>query len=195
MKQIIMILAAMLVLSCSSDETLAQPSNQETMMQTMYITIDGRTETVTLVSNNATQTLVAKLKEAPVTVTLNSSGGFEIWGSLGFSLPTSNEQINAQPGDVILYSGSNICIFYGTNSWSYTRLGKIDGLTESELRTFLKAGERNISVTLSLDNPTSIDEIVHTKSSNSKYGYNLQGTLAQAGQKGIIIQNGKKIIR
>ena len=183
MRRILLILAAMLFTMTTI------------MAQKMYLTIDGRTETVTLVSNNATQTLVAKLKEAPVTVTLNSSGGFEIWGSLGFSLPTSNEQINAQPGDVILYSGSNICIFYGTNSWSYTRLGKIDGLTESELRTFLKAGERNISVTLSLDNPTSIDEIVHTKSSNSKYGYTLQGTLAQAGQKGIIIQNGKKIIR
>ena len=106
----------------------------------MYITIDGRTEAVTLTNNSATQALVAKLQEASVTVTLNSSGGFEIWGALGFSLPTSNEQINAQPGDIVLYNGSNICMFYGTNSWNYTLLGKIDGLSESELRTFLKAG-------------------------------------------------------
>ena len=92
-------------------------------------------------------------------MTLNSSGGFEIWGALGFSLPTNNEQINAQPGDVILYNGSNICIFYGSNSWSYTRLGKIDGLSESELRTFLKAGESNISVTLSLNKIKETDNI------------------------------------
>ena len=55
------------------------------------------------------------MQQGAVNVTLNSSGGFEIWGALGFSLPTSNEQINAQPGDVILYNGSNTCIFYGTN--------------------------------------------------------------------------------
>ncbi|MBR5689514.1 MAG: hypothetical protein IKX17_03590, partial [Prevotella sp.] len=113
--------------------------------QKMYLTIGGVTKTATLVDNSATQTLVAKLQEAPVTVTLNSSGGFEIWGALGFSLPTSNEQISAQPGDIVLYNGSNICMFYGTNSWSYTRLGRIDGFSGSELRTFLKAGESNIS--------------------------------------------------
>jgi len=112
---------------------------------------------------------------------------------LGFPLPTSNEQINAQPGDVILYSGSNICIFYGTNSWSYTRLGKIDNLSASELRTFLKAGESNIGVTLSLNNPTSINKVKTDKSSSRTY--TLQGTVAQTGQKGIVIQNGKKIIK
>ena len=161
--------------------------------QKMYLTIDGLTKTATLVDNSATQTLVAKLQEAPVTVTLNSSGGFEIWGALGFSLPTSNEQINAQPGDIVLYNGSNICMFYGTNSWSYTRLGHIDGLSESELRTFLKAGESNISVTLSLNNTTGISQV--RSDENQTKAYTLQGTLAQAGYKGIIIKNGKKIVR
>ena len=174
------------------------------MAQKLYITIDGVTKTATLVDNAATQALVEKLQEAPVTVTLNSSGGFEIWGALGFSLPTSNEQVNAQPGDIVLYNGSNICMFYGTNSWSYTRLGKLEGLSESDLRTFLKAGESNISVTLSLSNTTGVDKIVNRtrealgsskKSSNSKCSHTLQGTLAQAGHKGIVITNGKKIIR
>ena len=188
-----MILAALLVMSCSRDEIQAQTTNYETMTTKMYITIDGRTEAVTLTNNSATQALVAKLQEASVTVTLNSSGGFEIWGALGFSLPTSNEQINAQPGDIVLYNGSNICMFYGTNSWNYTLLGKIDGLSESELRTFLKAGESNISVTLSLSNTTGIS---HVKADGSKSrAYTLSGTLAQVGHKGIIIQNGKKIIR
>ena len=193
MKQIFMILAALLVMSCSRDEIQAQTTNYETMTTKMYITIDGRTEAVTLTNNSATQALVAKLQEASVTVTLNSSGGFEIWGALGFSLPTSNEQINAQPGDIVLYNGSNICMFYGTNSWNYTLLGKIDGLSESELRTFLKAGESNISVTLSLSNTTGISQV---KAGGSKSrAYTLSGTLAQVGHKGIIIQNGKKIIR
>ena len=189
MKQIFMVLAALLVMSCSRDEIQAQTTNYETMTTKMYITIDGRTEAVTLTNNSATQTLVAKLQEASVTVTLNSSGGFEIWGALGFSLPTSNEQINAQPGDIVLYNGSNICMFYGTNSWNYTLLGKIDGLSESELRTFLKAGESNISVTLSLSNTTGISQV---KADGSKSrAYTLSGTLAQVGHKGIIIKNGK----
>ena len=193
MKQIFMILAALLVMSCSRDEIQAQTTNYETMTTKMYITIDGRTEAVTLTNNSATQALVAKLQETSVTVTLNSSGGFEIWGALGFSLPTSNEQINAQPGDIVLYNGSNICMFYGTNSWNYTLLGKIDGLSESELRTFLKAGESNISVTLSLSNTTGISQV---KADGSKSrAYTLSGTLAQAGHKGIIIQNGKVAIK
>ncbi len=117
---------------------------------TMYITIAGQTQSVTLANNSASRELVTRLHNGAVKVTLNSSGGFEIWGPLGFSLPTSNQQMTAQPGEIVLYNGSNICLFFGENSWNYTRLGKIDGLSEKELRAFLKAGESNITVTLSL---------------------------------------------
>ena len=168
-------------------------AEEQTTMNKMYITIDGQAQAVTLVDNQATKALVEKLQQAPVTMALNSSGDFEIWGALGFSLPTSNEQINAQPGDVILYNGSNICIFYGTNSWSYTRLGKIDGLSESELRTFLKAGESNISVTLSLNNSTGINSIRSTTTEVDAY-YTLNGQRVENPSKGIYIKNGKKII-
>ena len=180
MKQITLLIAAMLLASTM-------------MAQKLDITIDGVTHSATLADNAATRSLVERLRQAPVTVTLNSSGGFEIWGALGFSLPTSNEQITAQPGDIVLYNGSNICMFYGSNSWSYTRLGHIDGLPESELRTFLKAGENNISVTLSLSNATGISQ-VRANVTTSK-AYTLQGTLAQAGVKGIVIQSGKKIVK
>ena len=194
MKQIVMILAAMLLTCCVSDgEVKAENNSMNNMNQTLYITIGGVTKTATLVNNAATRELAARLQEAPVTVTLNSSGGFEIWGALGFSLPTSNEQVKAQPGDIVLYSGQYICIFYGSNSYSYTRLGKIDELSESELRTFLKAGESNISVTLSLNQTSSISQVRADKNSNK--AYTLQGTLAHAGHKGIAIQNGKKYIK
>ena len=183
-----------MLLTCCSSESEAKAENNSTnnMNQTLYITIDGVTKTATLVGNAATQELVAKLQETPVTVTLNDNH-FEIWGSLGFSLPTSNEQVNAQPGDIVLYSGQYICIFYGSNSYSYTRLGKIDGLTESELKTFLKAGESNISVTLSVSDPTGISRVQADGSSSR--AYTLQGTVAQTGRKGIIIQNGKKYVK
>ena len=168
-------------------------AEEQTTMNKMYITIGEQTQPVTLVDNAATQELVSKLQQGAVNVTLNSSGGFEIWGALGFSLPTSNEQINAQPGDVILYNGSNICIFYGTNSWSYTRLGKIDGLSESELRTFLKAGESNITVTLSLNNTTGISNVRSTSSDEAAY-YSLSGQRVMNPTKGIYIKNRKKVI-
>lgn len=155
--------------------------------------IGGVTKSATLVDNKAAQELAARLQEADVTVTLNTSGGFEIWGALGFSLTTSNEQIKAQPGDIILYNGSNICMFYGSNSWSYTRLGRFDGMTESELKSFLKAGESDISVKLSVTGTTNISKAV--ADNDVAVAYTLQGTVAQAGQRGIVIENGKKIMR
>ena len=136
MKQILFILTALLFTCCSKETDamdLPEIKTPTNMTQKMNITIEDRTVTMSLVNNKATQALVAKLEQAPVTVTLNSSGGFEIWGALGFSLPTSNEQMNAH-----------------SNSWSYTRLGKIDKLNTSELKSFLKGGENNIKVTLSL---------------------------------------------
>ena len=151
--KVFILMFAMIMCSCSdgSNEAMAQA----TMSQKLYVTIDGVTQPVTLYDNAATRELVNKLQAGDVTVTLNSSGDFEIWGALGFSLPTSNEQITTHPGDVILYNGSNICLMYGSNSWSYTRLGHIDALNESELRSFLKAGQSNISVTLSLQGATT----------------------------------------
>ena len=159
----------------------------------MYITIDGQTRGVTLADTQAAQELASKLQDGPITVTLNDNGGFEIWGSLGFSLTSSNQQMTAQPGDVILYSGSNICIFYGSNSWSYTRLGKIDGLTASELRTFLKGGQSNIVVTLSLTPNTTGINAVSSNEADGAY-YSLGGQRVANPSNGIFIKNGKKVI-
>ena len=165
----------------------------EKNMDKMYITIGGQTQSVTLVNNTATQELVAALQNAPITVTLNDNN-FEIWGALGRSLTTKNEQMTAQPGDVVLYNGSNICIFYDSNSWSYTRLGKIDGLSESELRTFLKAGQNNISVTLSLTSgTTAIKSVNGNRLENGAY-YSLNGVKVEKPSKGIYVKNGKKVI-
>lgn len=189
MKQILLLLAAMLLACCSKDNE----ANAQTMTQKMFITIDGQTQSVTLVDNAATRALAEKLQQAPISVTLNSSGGFEIWGALGFSLPTSNQQMTAQPGDIVLYNGSNICLFYGSNSWSYTRLGKIDDLSESELRTFLKAGESNISVTLSLTGTTGIRSLTSSPK-DEKGNYSPDGRKVNKTSKGIYIKGNKKIV-
>ena len=168
-------------------------AEENTTMDKMYITIGGQTQLVTLVDNDATRELVAALQSAPITVTLNDNN-FEIWGSLGRSLTTKNEQMTAQPGDVVLYSGQYICIFYDTNSWSYTRLGKIDGLSGSQLRTFLKAGQNNISVTLSLTSGTTAIKSVNGNRMEDGAYYSLNGVKVKNPSKGIYIKNGKKVI-
>ncbi len=191
MKHILLFLAVMLLAICSKDsEMMAQ-----TMTQKMYITIGGQTQSAILVDNDATRELVAALQSAPITVTLNDNN-FEIWGPLGRSLTTKNEQMTVQPGDIVLYNGSNICIFYAGNSWSYTRLGKIEGLSESELRTFLKAGESNISVTLSLSSGTTAIRSLTPNSSSKGEGniYSLNGVRVSNPSKGIYIKNGKIVI-
>ncbi len=168
-------------------------AEENTTMDKMYITIGGQTQLVTLVDNDATRELVAALQNAPITVTLNDNN-FEIWGSLGRSLTTKNEQMTALPGDVVLYNGSNICIFYDSNSWSYTRLGKIDGLSGSQLRTFLKAGQNNISVTLSLTSgTTAIKSVNGNRLENGEY-YSLNAVKVGNPSKGIYVKNGKKVI-
>ena len=191
MRQILSFLAVVLFCCCSTDNEV----KAQTTMDKMYITIGGQTQSATLVDNEATRELVAALQNAPITITLNDNN-FEIWGSLGRSLATNNEQMTAQPGDIVLYNGSNICIFYASNSWSYTRIGKIDGLSESELRTFLKAGESNISVTLSLSSGTTAIRSLTPNSSSKDEGniYSLNGVRVNNPSKGIYIKNGKKVI-
>ena len=191
MKQIIILLAAMLLSSCSADnETKAQ-----TTMNTIYVTIDGQTQSMTLADTQAAQELVARLQNGPLTISLNTNDDFEIWGPLGFSLTTSNRQMTAQAGDVVLYSGSNICLFADTNSWSYTPLGHFDNITGNDLRTFLKIGESNISVTLSLTNTTAIKNVSTDATTARKDDiYSLNGQKVESPTKGLYIKNGKKVI-
>ena len=189
MQKILSFLAAMLFCCCSADSEM----KAQNMEQKMYITIGEQTQSVTLVNNTATQELVAALQDVPITVTLNDND-FEIWGSLGRTLTTKNEQMTAQPGDVVLYNGSNICLFYGSSSWSYTRLGHIDGLSESELRTFLKAGQNNISVTLSLTSGTTAIKSVNGNRMEDGAYYTLNGVKVENPSKGVYIKNGRKVV-
>ena len=136
---------------------------------------------------------VAQLQKGDITYEAHDYGNFEKVGPLGYTFPRNDEEITTQPGDLILYQGSNLCIYYDTNSWNFTRIGKLDNMTQAEIKTWVNAGGDNVSVTLSISQPTGISQI-KTDGVTSK-AYTLQGTLAQAGHKGIIITNGKKIIR
>lgn len=116
----------------------------------MYLTIKGNKLEVTLVQNAATAALTEILKQGDIVYTADDYGGWEKVGSLGHSLPTNDTYITAQAGDVILYSGDQIVLFYGNNSWSYTRLGRINGYSADDLPTLLCAGENGVQITISL---------------------------------------------
>ena len=161
--------------------------------QKLYLTIGGITKTATLVSNSSTEALVAQLQQGNITYEAHDYGNFEKVGPLGYTFPENNEQINTVPGDLILYQGSNLCIYYDTNSWNFTRIGKLDNMTQAEIKTWVNAGGDNVSVTLSVSELTGISQVRNDE--NQSKAYTLQGTLAQAGHKGIVITNGKKIIR
>lgn len=126
-----------------------QPNEQE--VTKMYFTINGNKIEVTLEENSSVTALVEILKQGDITYTASDYGGSEKVGSLGHTLPTNNSKITTQAGDVILYSGNQIVLFYGSNSWSYTRLGKINGYTVSELKTLLGAGSGDVQITISLN--------------------------------------------
>lgn len=159
----------------------------------VLLTVGGNTMTATLADNDATRELKELLDKEAITIRMSDYGGFEKVGALPQSLPTSNTQITTEPGDIMLYQGNNMVIFYGTNSWSYTRLGKIDGASVSDLKQFL--GNGDILLTLSLAPASGVGGIT-TDRNNEETIYDLNGNriTKKPLSRGIYIINGKKTL-
>lgn len=134
-----------------TEQETTDGNNDEKEITAMYVYVNGNKLKVELAKNSSADALVELLKSGDIVFTAYENGGFEIYGNIGHNLPTNNSQITAQAGDVILYAGNNICLFFGNNSWSYTRIGKINGYSADELRTLLGAGGGSVQVTLSLN--------------------------------------------
>ena len=113
------------------------------MKISIQITSDsGKSElTATLVDNSSAMAFYELLEKGPVTVKMHDYGSFEKVGPLGTSLPRNDTQITTTAGDIILYQGNQITIYYDTNSWNFTRLGKVDGVTQAELKKILGKGD------------------------------------------------------
>ena len=127
--------------------TVDNTENEEELTEMkMTVQVGESTFTATLEENAAVDALVEMMEHGSVTIQMSDYAGFEKVGALGSSLPTSNRQTTTQAGDIVLYQGNQIVLFYGSNSWSYTRLGKIDDLTGW---TEALGGE-DVSVTFSL---------------------------------------------
>lgn len=124
---------------------------ENAMPSEIIISVSGKTMPVKIVDNVATRALVDALRGSSITYEASDYGGFEKVGALGRSLPTADSQMQTQAGDVVLYNGNQIVLFYGNNSWSYTRIGRMEYGTLDALKSFLKAGQGKITVTLSVD--------------------------------------------
>lgn len=157
------------------------------------ITIDGRTLAATLADNDAAKALAEKLAEGPVTISMSNYGGFEKVGALPWSLPTSDTRLTTKPGDIMLYTGDNIVIFYGENTWAYTPLGVLDTTDPEEISDFV--GNGNKQVTLSLDNLTKVGDVALDTNTGEKV-FTLDGKEIQGRPlaPGIYIVNNKKIV-
>ena len=159
----------------------------------VLLKVGGNTMTATLTDNEATRELTKLLEQGDITIRMSDYGSFEKVGALPQSLPTSNTQITTVPGDIMLYQGNQMVIFYGSNSWSYTRLGKIDGATASNLRQFL--GNGDITLTLSLESSAGIEDVT-ADDTKEEIVYDLNGRriTKKPLAPGIYIVNGKKTI-
>lgn len=110
---------------------------EEAKETAMTLSIDGKEMPVTWEDNAA----VKELKEiCPLKVDMSMYGGFEQVGSIGQSISRDDKQITTEFGDIVLYSGNQIVVFYGSNAWAYTKLGHID-LSEEELTEILGNGD------------------------------------------------------
>lgn len=152
--------AVVLVLCLAACSTASHPSPTSTISpepkevttvdtHTFYLTVEGVTFPATFADNQGAEALADLLTDGPLTLSLEDYGGFEKVGSLGQSLPTSNTHMSTQSGDIVLYQGNQIVLFYGSNAWSYTRLGQVTDLTGWQEAL----GHGDVTVTFSLTAP------------------------------------------
>lgn len=120
----------------------------ETEEMNIWMKVDDEAVAVEWEENDSVRALMELLREQPISIQMSMYGGFEQVGSLGTSLQRSDEQTTTQAGDIVLYSGSQIVVFYGSNSWAYTRLGRITDKSTEELAELL--GNGDVTITLEL---------------------------------------------
>ena len=111
----------------------------------MKLTIGETVLTATLADNSS----VKALEEGPIAIQMEDYARMEKVGNLPFHLPTNDQPITTRAGDLILYLGNSFVIYYAPNSWQFTRLGQVEGITAQELKKIL--GRGSVTVTLSLN--------------------------------------------
>ena len=149
MKKIFIVLMTIFLLAstaCANGSKGAKSSDKgelSDMKISIQITSDSGSHklSATLADNSSAVAFYELLKKGPLKVDMRDYGSFEKVGPLGTTLPRNDTQITTTAGDIILYQGNQITIYYDTNSWNFTRLGKVDGVTQAELKKILGKGD------------------------------------------------------
>ena len=125
----------------------AEETREEVIaMDELLLSVGDKNLSVEWEDNESVKALQAMAEDGGLHVELSMYGGFEQVGSLGTSLPREDVQTQTQAGDIVLYSGDQIVIFYGSNSWAYTRLGRIKDATPDEMASLLGQGDTSIDI-------------------------------------------------
>ena len=135
-------------ISQTQEQSLSHNIKEETEKM-LSMKINGEAVSVEWENNDSVKEIKKLCLSNPITINMSMYGGFEQVGSIGAEIPRNDKQITTSPGDIMLYSGNQLVVFYGSNSWSYTRLGKITDKNGSELEKLLSAGD--VSITISLE--------------------------------------------
>lgn len=135
--------------SVETQTTTFQKYEENTEMKTLKLKIGDTRVAVVWEENESVAALAKLVKDKPLTVRMSMYGGFEQVGSLGTSIPRNDKNTTTCAGDIVLYSGNQIVLFYGSNSWAYTRLGHIADKTAEEMTRLLGSGD--VTVTLFTD--------------------------------------------
>ena len=114
----------------------------------LHIEVNGMDIQVELCDNSSAAAVCELLKQGPLSIPMKDYAQMEKFGSFGVQLPTNDEQITTEAGDVILSEGNLLVIYYAPNTWTFTRLGRVKNLSDVELKKVL--GKGNITATLSL---------------------------------------------
>ena len=158
---LIMMCILLVVMPAACSTSGAEPTEDETaqILETeddkeeeiieMKMTINDTPVEVSWENNASVKALAKMAENGPVTIETEPYGGFEQVGPIGASLPSSDTNISTEAGDIMLYTSSQMVIFYGSNSWAYTRLGKITGKSDAELRDLL--GGDGVTVTITAE--------------------------------------------
>ena len=133
----------------TENEDFSSEGGNATDTTAITITCGANSLEITLADTVSADAFVERLKQSDVTVSMCEFGGFEMVGELGFSLERKDEQMTTNTGDVVLYGGNNIVIFYGSNSWAYTKIGRIKNVSRRELMDFFGSFD-DVNVVFSL---------------------------------------------
>ena len=146
MKKLAALLCALMLclagLAASAENTTVQEGDND--MQMMI----GETPVTVAWENNESVEALKALAAEGLTIEMSMYGGFEQVGSIGQGLPRDDQQTTTASGDIVLYSGNQMVVFYGSNSWAYTRLGHITDQTPEQMKVLLGSGD--VTITLSI---------------------------------------------